>query len=350
MKRTTGFTLIELLVVIAIIGILVAFLLPAVQAAREAARRMQCSNNLKQLGLALHNYDSTFRAFPHNSGSGGYSPQARILPYVELANLQNLLDFSVPVFTGSGPNQVPNPVYTGVFANPVPAFFCPSDPSPKTYNVPLGGSTYIFAGNNYMASTGDGTGTNYDDRFMTNGLVCTNQSVRFSDVIDGTSNTIFMSESIRGDGIDGTFPAGTTPIFPYRKLLNASSGSSPAGGPGYTGGGGGWPAGTIRDPNLAAVLAAQSNWRGGQAGTGRGVSWLRGLAHNVLTNGYNTPNSRIPDVTLHGTGFFGPRSLHPGGALVCFVDGSVRFLTNSIDPSPHRALHSRNGGEVAASL
>jgi len=92
-RRSTGFTLVELLVVIAIIGVLVGLLLPAVQSAREAARRMQCQNNLKQLGLAMHNYESTFRAFPMNDGSRGYSPQARILPQMEQGNVQDLLNF-----------------------------------------------------------------------------------------------------------------------------------------------------------------------------------------------------------------------------------------------------------------
>ena len=122
----------------------------------------------------------------------------------------------------------------------------------------------------------------------------------------------------------------------------------PGSGPGYTGTGGGWPSGIIANPNLAAVTAAGTSWRGGQSGTGRGLSWLRGLPHNGLTNGYSPPNSRIPDVTIHSTGFFGPRSFHSGGANLALGDGGVRFLANGVSPEIQRAYFSINGGESIA--
>lgn len=349
-RRPAGFTLIELLVVMAIIGVLVSLLLPAVQQAREAARRSQCKNNLKQLGLALHNYESAHSVFPPASSSGGFSPQARVLPFIDQGNLQNLLDFNQAVYVGSGPNQTPNPVFISAFATVIPMLLCPSDPSSPHYSASLGSpaQTYTFAGNNYMASTGSGTETFYDERYPTNGLVYANSSIRFRDVIDGVSNTVFMSESIRGDGIDVTLAAGAFPSFPYRKTLNASSGCSPSGPAtgGYTGTGSGWPSGTIANPDLVPVVAGHTNWRGGQSGTGRGMSWLRGLTHNVLTNGYTTPNSRVPDITMHGAGLLGPRSLHSGGAHVLLGDGSVRFLSDGIDVTLHRGIHSRAGGEA----
>lgn len=124
-----GFTLIELLVVIFIIGILVGLLLPAVQSAREAARRMKCHNNFKQLGLAVHNYESAHRAFPRiSSYHTGFSPQARILPFVEQGNLHNLIDYSEPLMTfGSGVTQSLNPAFQGVQDRLVPVLLCPSD-------------------------------------------------------------------------------------------------------------------------------------------------------------------------------------------------------------------------------
>ncbi len=343
-----AFTLIELLVVIAIIAILIALLLPAVQQAREAARRTQCKNNLKQLGLALHNYESTFTVFPPGGAATVYSPQARILPYIEQANLQNLIDFNIPPYLGSGPNTYPNPALASVFPAVIPTFLCPSDPGPNQYSATISGQSHVFGANNYMVSTGSGTGTFYDDRRPTDGLVHQNSSVRMRDFTDGTSNTVFMSESIRGDGIDVTLPGGTTPPRPYRKMLSAGTGTSTAGPAtgGYVGSGSGWPGGTIQNPDLAAVMPHHTGWRGGSAGSARGLSWVRSLSANVLTNGYNTPNSRIPDMVMHSSGYYGPRSMHTGGAHVLLGDGSVRFLGDNIDTAVNHGLHSRNGGEV----
>ena len=175
MSRRGGFTLVELLVVIAIIGILISMLLPAVQMAREAAHGSQCKNNLRQLGLALINFEGARGVFPATDPPNGFSPQVRLLPYVEQGNLQNLLDFSQPAFTGAYNAQVPNPQFATIFATPIPLLLCPSDPADvvnveTTYNA-------SYAGNNYMISTGSGTGILYDQRFTTDGITFYNSFV-----------------------------------------------------------------------------------------------------------------------------------------------------------------------------
>ena len=355
-NRLRGFTLIELLVVIAIIAVLIALLLPAVQQAREAARRTQCKNNLKQFGLALHNYESTFTMFPMVSAqlatSQGFSPQARLLPYFDQANLLSLLDFTKPAFTGPYNALVPNPAFTKAFATPLNLMLCPSDSAP-TQTAGYGG--YIYAGTNYMVSYGSGTGTNYDLRWVTDGIVYENSSVGFAGVRDGTSNTVFMSEAIRSIGATVTLPAGTLPPFNYRLTLNGSTGVNSALQPvqGLAPTGGPWSgfanaAGVISNPDLSVVWPTMTTWRGPADGTmrGRGVSWAHSGALSTLTNGYNPPNSRTPDVVTHFTGFFGPRSLHTGGANLLMGDGAVRFISDNIDTVVHRNLHSRNGGEV----
>jgi len=352
LRPPRGFTLVELLVVIAIIGILVALLLPAVQAARGAGQRAQCSNNIRQLGLAMLNFESSFKSFPPTDAANGFSIQARLLPYMEQANLQNLLDFKQAAFAGSYNSQVPNPQFVAAFATPLPMMLCPSDPAPPT-NIGYGG--FIYAGNNYMASIGSGMGTNYDQRWPTDGIVHENSRVRFADVTDGASNTVFMSETVRSVGADMTLPAGTTPTFPYQYTLNGSTGvnSAKQAVQGLAPSGSPWSSfansdGVISNPDLAVVWPQMTGWRGASSNAmrGRGLSWAATGAPNSLTNGYLPPNSTIPDLVVHFTGFFGPRSHHYGGANVLFGDGSVRLLTSGLDTVTGRRLHSCNGREV----
>src|SRR5262249_25410883 len=141
----------------------------------------------------------------------GFSPQARLLPFVGQANLQNTLDFSQPAFTGPFSLLTPNPQFTSAFATKLPVALCPSDPAPPM-NTGAGGAQY--AGINYMVSYGSGCGVNYDLRWRTDGVVYENSGVRFSEVTDGTSNTVFMSETVRSAGDDITLTAGTLPRFP----------------------------------------------------------------------------------------------------------------------------------------
>lgn len=354
MRYRYGFSLVELLVVIAIIAILVALLLPAVQNAREAARRLSCQNNMKQLGLALIQYEVARGAYPATDPPNGFSPQARILPYTEDGNLQKLLDFKQAAFSGAYNAQVPNPQFVWAFATPISLMICPSDPA-NVVNVETTYG-YSYAGNNYMISTGSGTGLNYDQRFPTDGITYYNSHVRFRDVSDGTSHTVYMSETIRSIGSDMTLAAGTTPPFPYQYTLNGSTGLTPGTGPGITVTGAPWTGptinGMIANPDLSLVWQKFTGWRGAgsTALRGRGTCWAAEGAMNTQTNGYTTPNSVIPELVMHHSGYFGPRSWHPGGANVLFGDGSVRLLRDEIDATVHRGLHSRNGGEVVDSL
>lgn len=381
-KRARGcttraaFTLIELLVVIAIIAILIALLLPAVQAAREAARRTQCRNNLKQLGIALHNYHDVFKMLPplissfgsteaydpeFVTNSDGFSVQARLLPFIEQQNLQKLLDYTHPGFYGAYNNETPNPLFANAFSLPLEMFLCPSDPTPTQV---AGYDGFVYGCNSYMISTGSGTGVNYDPRLPTDGVFFGNSSVRFRDVTDGLTNTIFMTESIRSTGADETLPAGTTPSFPFQKTLNGStglnstqqfSGGQPLQGLPVTGSP--WspyagPGGMLYNPNLSTVWPQLTGWRGATSNAlrGRGTSWAFPGQCATQTNGYQPPNSQIADIVTHFTGFFGPRSWHPNGAQVLMGDGSVQFLADSMDVNVCHELHTRNGGEMTTGV
>ncbi|HBJ36234.1 MAG TPA: Ta11 non-LTR retroelement [Planctomycetaceae bacterium] len=330
-----GFTLVELLVVIAIIGVMVGLLLPAVQAAREAARRMSCSNNLKQIALATHNYESTFQMIPAMTGTGTYSPQARILPFIEQAAMSDRINFSVPLLLPPLFQSLYNPAVRDLVSQPISTFQCPSEAGMAMFAITFaGGDTGQAAGNNYMFSNGSGTGTNYDDRFRTDGMVFENSWTRFRDVTDGTSNTVLLAETVLGDQVIGPSPS---PMKPHRRAASWSS-SSVAGVPGFVTGGS-----VISNPDLGALF--QGGTFTSYRGT-RGESWIRGVPFAIVVNGYLPPNSPIPDVTMHGRGFFAARSYHPGGAMHALVDASVRFVTDSNDLVVHRAIYSRNGGEV----
>ncbi|TXT17260.1 MAG: hypothetical protein FD138_4604, partial [Planctomycetota bacterium] len=163
---------------------------------------------------------------------------------------------------------------------------------------------------------------------------------------------------VRSVGADFTLPAGTLPPFPYQATLNGSSGVSAnlQTVQGLAATGGAWSAfnvgGVIQNPNLTTVWPTMSSWRGAASAAlrGRGTSWAHSGAISSLTNGYSPPNSRIPDLVTHFTGFFGPRSFHDGGAHAAMSDGAVRYLSNSIDTAMHRAIHSRDGREPVSSF
>lgn len=321
-----GFTLVELLVVIAIIGILIALLLPAVQAAREAARRMQCSNNLRQLGLAMHNYSDSFGALPPLINS--YTPFVRMLPYFEQSSLRALFDLTQVAY---GANSTS---FYAAIATPVAVFICPSDGEPAVHNVTSGSSTYTYAGINYVmnGSSGMGSGTTNFDPWgsATDGLCYTNASVRFADIIDGLSNTLAFTETLRGR-------CDTVPLTPTPDLqLNvATFGLDTSSLPAYTV--------AAETGGFSAIQSSVSSWY-----TQRLFSWFQMYAvPGPVMVGRFTPNAPYPDLGARRLRVSAPRSRHSGGVNAAFADGSGRFLSDTIDQTTWHALWTRMGGEVA---
>ena len=311
-RKPRGFTLIELLVVIAIIAILIALLLPAVQQAREAARRTQCKNNLKQIGLAIHNYHDVHLCLPSANGGSGFSPHARILPYLEQANLFAQIDFNVlPTHAN---NAVP-------WAMNLPAFRCPSDTDKLPSNV--GGR------NNYWTNTGTGVlngrpgvlpgDTNYGMP-MPNGVFFNNSSVKFRDITDGLTNTVMISEKKLGDGSNGVATPDTDTYQPGTYPANA-------------------------DEAQQQCMAIDPYDLSKQGKSNIGVPWISGsndatyYFHAMPPNGRSCrfPPSRMSSVAS---------SRHTGGVQSLLSDGSARFISSSIDLGIWRAIGTCSEGEI----
>ncbi|TWU35744.1 hypothetical protein Q31b_51790 [Novipirellula aureliae] len=303
-----GFTLVELLVVIAIIGVLVGLLLPAVQAAREAARRMSCSNNMKQCGLALHNYHSTFQRFPGIGfeSNSAFSVQAQILPYAEQENLQDLIDFSSPIYTGShGPISI-HPNNEEAARTLVPMFRCPSDPQNDLFTEfdCDGAAGQAYRGCNFMACTGSGRDDAWDLRSKTDGLFYYGSEGRFRDILDGTSNTVVFAETLLGNGTVAT----TKPAQEHDAVAWVGHG-------------------TATNPDVESLTNGPVwGWYGY-----RGYAWISGKAYSTTFSTYTPPNPDYADVTQLAYGWFSSRSHHSGGVNVTLGDGSVRFVTESVD-------------------
>jgi prepilin-type N-terminal cleavage/methylation domain-containing protein/prepilin-type processing-associated H-X9-DG protein len=374
MTARRGFTLIELLVVIAIIAVLIALLLPAVQSAREAARRIQCTNNLKQLGLALHNYISAANAAPpgivntryiYFDGSNristwtAWSAPALLLPYVEQLPLYNAANFnSNCCVVGSGDSQ-----NRTVYLTRIASFLCPSDGLAGQQNIM---SYQGSIGTSTIQYPVDGNTTGMFNVY--NNLPGTPQppqscsSVTLAAITDGTSNTIAF-----GEGLVGDYSKSNN----YRGNGMSTSSADPTGGivtntmPGNN-----------AESNPTAVLqalnACNAFWATPSLSTCQGYGgcdsvgvklydgrlWALGERGWTLFNTIVPPNSKqypwrncrfsagCASCAPEGSSFINAGSFHPGGANFAFADGSVRFIKDSVNMLTYESLGTRGSGEV----
>lgn len=309
-RRRSGLTLIELLVVVSVIGLLIALLLPAAQSAREAARRLQCMNNLKQLSLAIEMYGSTYESLPSGGSYYGYSLHTALLPGLEQGALYNCINFDTP----AGMTFYENTTLTNLSFS---TFWCPSDPLAG----PTSPSVRIWPGmTNYAGCMGD-------DRIplKPNGMFTSGDWVARSQVTDGMSNTVAMSEFLVGrrDGPE--------------RLRSSYIPDDYDDGPAL---------------DIDAFTARCRDLRGmsQNVGTVKGSMWFMGQRDQTLYNHVmpmntascvNTKRSRV------AVGATTASSRHPGGVHCLFGDGHVKFLADGMDLAVWRSISTRDGGEAS---
>jgi prepilin-type N-terminal cleavage/methylation domain-containing protein/prepilin-type processing-associated H-X9-DG protein len=351
-----GFTLIELLVVIAIIAVLIALLLPAVQAAREAARRSQCTNNLKQIGLAMHNYHTSINNFPLGAAASnnpldgaiywmGWSAQSLLLNYLEQGPLYNAANFSFDPIAGNGGN-----VNSTVVNTRINSYLCPSDA-----NAGKALPDFIVI-NNYYASQGTSV---QNTPTLVSGLFCYDNSYGIQSVTDGTSNTIAFSEGLVGNDKYATYPGNGVVnclgngCVQFATNTDANDIQS-----------GGVVVATQVLNNIQVCAAAfQSDAKSAtNMSSNRGEVWAWGAEAMSMFNTLVPPNAKsyggfnqCRQSCACGLGsadhsdITNASSNHPGGANFLMCDGSVRFLKESVSIKTYWALGTKDRGEAISS-
>ena len=326
---SAGFSLVELLVVIAIIAILVGLLLPAIQAARESSRRNDCSNRLRQLAIAMHNFESAKGYLPSGSIAQAdpndpltphtfyrWSAFAQTLPYIENVALYEQLDLSLPLYRRDFSSPEEN---EAALLQIIPDFLCPSDRGERV--------SPRFGPTNYAVSAGSGIGGGTP--VATDGVFYINSRTSFEEIVDGTSQTVFLAETTLGSIVPTNTPRVGLDVQTAYVFASAAPLTQAA----------------CDGTQLINFTDPPS------------FSWANGEYRSAMYNHYRPPNSSELDCIsarliapiserYAAFGWRAARSMHPGGVNAARVDGSVRFYGDDINPAVWRAMATRNGEEV----